>query len=86
MRDLDDSLSQNVESRKQNDVWALGSMLSMMANVSLIDTEKQLLRIVALDATAEDPYSRISLREIISNLSRLNSEKILHQKSLQSTA
>jgi serine/threonine protein kinase len=67
MRDLPDPLSENIESRKQNDIWALGKMLLEMADVSCNDMEEQLLRSVALEATSEVP-PRISLQEIISKL------------------
>ncbi|KAF2817193.1 kinase-like protein [Mytilinidion resinicola] len=82
MQDLDDPLSQPVEARIQNDIWALGKMFSMMAIVSGNDTENQLLRSIAMDATAQDPHLRLPLREIISKLSK---EGIL-QNSLQSIA
>jgi hypothetical protein len=72
MRNLPDPLSQNMESRKQNDIWALGKMLSIMAGVSCNEMEKQLLRSVAMDATAEVPL-RISLHDAISKLSQFSS-------------
>ncbi|KAJ2895016.1 hypothetical protein MKZ38_006993 [Zalerion maritima] len=72
MRSIRDPLSQSMVSRKQNDIWALGKILSMMASVSCNDMEKQLLRSVALDATTEAPCSRISLRDAISKLSRFS--------------
>ncbi|KAF4629718.1 hypothetical protein G7Y89_g8428 [Cudoniella acicularis] len=67
MRDLHDPLSENIESRKQNDIWALGKMLLEMADVSCNDIEEQLLRSVALEATSEVP-PRISLQDAISKL------------------
>lgn len=36
MRDIDNPLSQGMEARKQNDIWALGKMLSAMADVITI--------------------------------------------------
>jgi serine/threonine protein kinase len=68
MRDLEDPLSERIESRKQNDIWALGAILSKMANASRNDTEKQVLQNVAVGATIEDPRSRISSRKVISEL------------------
>ncbi|RDL37627.1 Uncharacterized protein BP5553_05060 [Venustampulla echinocandica] len=66
MRDLPDPLSQNIESRIQNDIWALGTMLSAMASASSNELEKQLLRSVAQGATADVP-PRISLHDVRSN-------------------
>lgn len=80
-----DPLSHNIKSQKQNDIWALGKLLSIMAESSHHDMEKQLLMSIALHATSENPTSRIPLREVISRLSSpIISEDVLPQNSLQS--
>jgi hypothetical protein len=68
MRDLPDPLSGTMDSRKQNDVWALGKMISEMANASHNYMEKQLLRGVALGAMS-NISTRISLQDAICKLS-----------------
>lgn len=67
MRDLFCPWSQGPESRIQNDVWALGKILLQMADASCNEVEKQLLKSIALHATAE-AFSRISLQDAISRL------------------
>jgi serine/threonine protein kinase len=85
MRELDDPVSQDTESRRQNDIWALGRMISMMASRSCIDLEKQILETVATGASKEDPFSRISLRDIISKFSGLDSETGSNPPSVRSS-
>ncbi|PGG95927.1 serine/threonine protein kinase [Polytolypa hystricis UAMH7299] len=74
MHDILDPLSESLESRKQNDIWALGNMLSTMAKRSHINVEKQRLEHVAAGATAADPSLRYSLYQIISTLSQLSTQ------------
>jgi hypothetical protein len=71
MKILPEPLSQDAESRTQNDIWALGTNLSAMANVSCNKMEAQVLREVALEATAEVP-PRIPLQNAMSKLSQLH--------------
>jgi hypothetical protein len=46
----DDPVSQSLEARKQNDIWALGQMLLAMAEACSDAQEKQLLRSISLIA------------------------------------
>ena len=80
MCDVDDVLSQDTVSRKLNDIWALGKMLSTIANVSRDAGEKHLLERVGTKATAEVPALRVSLSDAICMLSELD------QYSSQSTS
>ena len=68
--DVSDLLSINVEIRMRNDIWALGKMISQMADISIDNTEKQQLRHIALSAMANEPSSRTALPSIISSLLR----------------
>ena len=67
MRSLPEPLSQDLELRKQNDIWALGQILSTMAHATYDAMERELLSRVSLLATVEG--SRIPLRDAISILS-----------------
>ena len=58
---------QDTDARKQNDIWALGKILSAMADVSCNKEEKQLLTSVAREA-ATVRVPRISSRDAISRL------------------
>ena len=51
--------------RVQNDIWAFGLILSLMADVSPNDTERELLKHIASLATVKAD-SRISLSDAIS--------------------
>ena len=62
-------LLQSTEARKQNDIWALGKMLSAMADVSSHNEEKQLLASVAREAATER-LPRIPVQDVVSRLSR----------------
>jgi len=68
MRSLPEPLSQDFEARKQNDIWALGQILSAMAHAAYDAMEREVLSKVSLLATAEVP-PRIPLRDAISILS-----------------
>jgi serine/threonine protein kinase len=70
MKILSDPLSKDMESRRQNDVWALGKILSAMAEATCNEEEGQVLRQVSLNTTAEVPL-RGSLQDAISILSQL---------------
>lgn len=73
MHHVSDPLTESMESRIRNDVWALGKLLLEMANASCNNIEKQQLKCIALGATTEDPSSRSSLHNIVSALSLLGS-------------
>ncbi|KAK3332877.1 kinase-like domain-containing protein [Cercophora scortea] len=62
-------LSRSMEARKCNDIWALGKMLSAMADVSHVGEESQLLRDIAQAALQIPCSQRISLGDIIAKLS-----------------
>ncbi|KAF4637061.1 hypothetical protein G7Y89_g1014 [Cudoniella acicularis] len=68
IRNLPDPLSQTITSRKQNDVWALGKIISEIADALYNYEEQQFLRSIALEAMSEIP-TRISLRDVICKLS-----------------
>ncbi|KAF2191720.1 kinase-like protein [Zopfia rhizophila CBS 207.26] len=68
MHHVSDPLSESMESRIRNDIWALGKLLSEMATVLCNNIEKKHLGRIALGATAEDPSSRTSIHDIISTL------------------
>ncbi|KAF2195587.1 hypothetical protein K469DRAFT_734155 [Zopfia rhizophila CBS 207.26] len=70
MHYVPDPLSESIESRIRNDIWALGKLLSKMADASSNEVEKQQLGYIALAATTEDPSSRTPLHHIISILSQ----------------
>lgn len=72
MRLVSDPLSESMDSRIRNDVWALGKLLLEMANASRDRIEKQQLNCIALGATAEDSSSRSSLHNIVSALFELS--------------
>ena len=50
MKILPKPISQDMESRKQNDIYALGKILSAMADISCNKMEAQILKEVALEA------------------------------------
>jgi serine/threonine protein kinase len=60
MQVLSEPLSQDMESRTQNDIWAVGLILSAMADASYNKIEAQVLREVGLEATAEVPQHVLS--------------------------
>ncbi|TAQ84557.1 hypothetical protein B7494_g7119 [Chlorociboria aeruginascens] len=65
MRLLLEPWSQGIEARKQNDIWALGQILSVMSQATYSAVEQEVLRNVSLLATTEIP-PRIPLQEIFS--------------------
>lgn len=65
---LNEPLCQGIEARKQHDIWALGRILLVASDVTRNAAEQEVLRNVALRATAEIPL-RIPLQDIISALS-----------------
>ena len=68
MRLIPEPWSQGIEARKQNDIWALGQIVSEISQVTYGAVEQQVLREVSLLATADNP-PRIPLQEIMSILS-----------------
>ena len=84
MRLLPEPLSQDFEARKQNDIWALGQILSAMAQTTCDEIERRVLREVSLLATIEVlPY--IPLRDIISIFSlALTLNGVPHQNAVKS--
>jgi serine/threonine protein kinase len=68
MRLLPEPLSQDFEARKQNDIWALGQILSAMAQTTCNEGEHRVLSEVSRLATTEVP-PRIPLGDITSILS-----------------
>lgn len=68
MRLLPEALSQHFEARKQNDIWAIGQILSVMAQTTCDEEEHRVLSKVSRLATTEVP-PRIPLGDIISILS-----------------
>jgi serine/threonine protein kinase len=57
MLDIPDPLAECKESQVCNDIWALGKMFMEMGDASSNDIEKQQLKRIAQDATADDPTS-----------------------------
>lgn len=49
---LPEPLSQGIEARKQNDIWALGQILSVMSHAICNAVEQEVLRNVSLLASA----------------------------------
>ncbi|KAH8586633.1 kinase-like domain-containing protein [Bisporella sp. PMI_857] len=80
MRSLPEPLSQDIEARKQNDIWALGQILSAMAHATYDSMEYKVLSRISLLAMAEVP-PRIPLRNAISilssSLSALNESEVV---------
>jgi serine/threonine protein kinase len=68
MLDIPDPLAESKESRVYNDIWVLGKIFMEMGDASSNDIEKQQLKRIAQDATADDPTLRPSLYDIISIL------------------
>ena len=68
MRSLPEPFSEDIEARKQNDIWTLGQILSAMAHVTYNAMEHEVLSRISLLATADVP-SRIPLPDAISILS-----------------
>ena len=68
MRLIPEPWSQGIEARKQNDIWALGQIVSEISQVTYGAVEQQVLREVSLLATADNP-PRIPLQDIMSILS-----------------
>jgi serine/threonine protein kinase len=68
MRSLPEPLSQDFEARKENDIWALGQILSAMAHATYDAMECKVLSEISLLAMVEAP-PRIPLRDAISFLS-----------------
>jgi serine/threonine protein kinase len=86
MRLLPEPLSQDFEARKQNDIWALGEIISAMADATCDEMERKVLRKISLLATAQVP-PRIPLRDIISILSPASTlNGVSHQNAAQSTS
>ena len=79
MKTLIKPLSEEFELRKQNDIWAMGKVLSAMADATHNMGEKQILKEVSLKATTER-LPRISLSNILLKL------KAIHKKADQSTS
>jgi len=75
MRSLSEPLSEDMNSRIQNDIWALGKIVSMMASAASDEATKEVLTRVSQLATTELP-PRISLQDALSllspDLNRLN--------------
>jgi serine/threonine protein kinase len=69
MLNIPDPLAESMESRVWNDIWALGKMFMEMGDASSNNIEKEQLKRIARDATAEDPTLRPSLHNIVSFLS-----------------
>ncbi|KAH8707028.1 kinase-like domain-containing protein [Phaeosphaeriaceae sp. PMI808] len=69
MRTLSEPLSEDLKSRIQNDIWALGKIVSVMANATSDQTEQQLLTQLSKLATTEF-LPRISLQDALSLLSQ----------------
>ncbi|KAH8588019.1 kinase-like domain-containing protein [Bisporella sp. PMI_857] len=68
MISLSEPLSQDIEARKQNDIWTLGLILSAMAHATCNEMERKVLSKVSLLAATE-VLPRISLQSAISLLS-----------------
>jgi serine/threonine protein kinase len=81
MRFLPEPLSQDFETRKQNDIWALGQILSAMAQTTCNEEEHRVLSEVSRLATTEVP-PRIPLGDITSIFS---ASALTGQNSVQST-
>lgn len=73
-RSLPYPLSQDIEARKQNDIWALGRILSAMAYATHDAIEHEVLGKISLLATAEFP-PRIPLPIVTAFLSYLRSAR-----------
>lgn len=69
MRTLSEPLSEDLQSRIQNDIWALGKIVSVMANATSDQTEQRLLTQLSQLATTE-LLPRISLQDALSLLSQ----------------
>lgn len=70
MLSLSDPLSESMDSRVRNDIWALGKLLCKMAHASYDRLERFRLSVIASAATRKDPSSRIPLHDTISCLSQ----------------
>lgn len=68
METLSNPLSQDIESRIQNDIWALGKILSEMGDAACGGTEQGVLKRVSQHATSKNP-PRIPLQDVLSMLS-----------------
>lgn len=68
MRSLSEPLKADMDAQKQNDIWALGQIVSAMAHATYNATEREVLCNMSLLATVEVP-PRIPLRDAISILS-----------------
>jgi serine/threonine protein kinase len=77
MLNLNEPLDEKLEARMRNDIWALGKMISEMADASTDYTEKDQLKSIALGATTDDPSSRTPLSSIVSSLAQ--SGPVQHQ-------
>jgi hypothetical protein len=69
MRTLSEPLSEDLNSRIQNDIWALGKIISVMADAANDETVQRLLTRLSQLATTEVP-PRISLQDALSLLSK----------------
>lgn len=68
MEALSNPLSQDIDSRIQNDIWALGKILSEMGDAACGGTERGILKRVSQHATAKN-LPRIPLQDVLSMLS-----------------
>ena len=69
MRTLSEPLSEDLNSRIQNDIWALGKIVSVMANAANDKTVQRPLTRLSQLATTELP-PRISLQDALLLLSK----------------
>jgi hypothetical protein len=74
MQSIPEPLSQDIEARKQNDIWALGQILSTMAYTTCDVLEQEVLGKISLLATAEFP-PRIPLPIVTAFLSSICSAR-----------
>jgi serine/threonine protein kinase len=68
MRHLSNPLAEDIESKKKNDIWALGKLLFQIAN-ACGRLEKAELGSIASAASTTDPSLRTSLEHITIQLS-----------------
>ncbi|CZT12741.1 uncharacterized protein RAG0_16450 [Rhynchosporium agropyri] len=54
MRLISEPWSQGIEARKQNDIWALGQIFSVVSQVTYSAVEQEVLREISLLASADD--------------------------------
>lgn len=71
MRAVDDPISLPWEARRRNDIWAYGTLLSMMVQLESDEEKARVLHEVIADTRKEEPSERVELCHVIPKLEQI---------------